>query len=427
MFTRLLQRRTPNVRRASVLSLFAFVSSLSQAQSLTPGQEQKWRAQIRSNFFIPEPLPALEAQTHRRFEPAPGVTAEAVTYSTQLGSRVPAILYLPKPTPKTSSGRIPAFIIVNGHGGDKYCWYSYYAGILYARAGAAVLTYDQAGEGERNEKRRSGTRAHDRIQGDETLARRLAGLMMTDAMQAVSYLASRPEVDAKRIGAAGYSLGSFVLALTGAVELRLRACVLVGGGNLDGPDGYWDNSKPMCQGLPWRSLSFLGDRPAAIYALHAARGPTLIWNGLADTVVAMDKHGEPFFKDLRERTVRLRGKADGVFETGFTSAASHRPYFLTRPVALWLEKQLDFPNWTEASIQSMPETHISEWAQRYGIAMDKLYAAEDREGGTPALGSDVPGYSREDLSVFSPPEWEARKRELILDSWVEAATNAGMR
>jgi hypothetical protein len=47
-------------------------------------------------------------------------------------------------------GRIPAFIVVNGHGGDKYSWYAWFTGITYARAGAAVLTYDQAGEGEQS-------------------------------------------------------------------------------------------------------------------------------------------------------------------------------------------------------------------------------------------------------------------------------------
>ena len=106
---------------------------------------------------------------------------------------------------------------------------------------------------------------------------------MTDVMQAVSYLGSRKEVDSGRIAAAGYSMGSFVLSLTCAVELRLKACVLVGGGNLDGPQGYWDNAKPMCQGTPYRSLAFLGDRAATIYALHASRGATLIYNSLEDT------------------------------------------------------------------------------------------------------------------------------------------------
>ena len=412
---------------------------LSHAESLTAERQESLRVEIRENFFVPDPLPPLDAVTQRRFEPAPGVAAEAVTYATQFGTRVPAILYLPReigrrpsisrgepqPKPKTAAGRIPALIIVNGHGGDKYSWYSYYSGILYARAGAAVLTYDQAGEGERNAERKSGTRTHDRLKGDDVLARHLAGLMITDVMQAVSYLASRPDVDARRIGAAGYSMGSFVLALTGAVEPRLRACVLAGGGNLDGVDGYWDSSKPMCQALPYRSLRFLGDRGAMIYALHASRGPTLIYNGLADSVVAIDKHGEPFFADLRQRTIELHGEADGVFDAGFVAQASHRPYFVTRPVALWLEQHLNMPNWTAESLAAMPTVHIAQWAQKYGVPMDKLYATEDREGGTPALGNDIPGFQREDLSVFAPEQWNSHKQELIFETWVDAARLAG--
>jgi dienelactone hydrolase len=392
------------------------------AQTLTPELAVKWRSQIRTNFFIPDPLPPLEATVHRRFEPAPGVAAEAVTYSSQFGMHIPAILYLPNPLPK---GRIPGFIVINGHGGDKYSWYAFYSGILYARAGAAVLAFDPVGEGERNAARKSGTRAHDRIKGDEVMARRLAGLFMTDVMQAVSYLVSRPEVDPARIGAGGYSLGSFVLALTGAVETRLHACVLSGGGNLDGPDGYWDNSKPMCQGLPYRSLSFLGDRPAAIYALHAARGPALVWNGLADTVVGMEKTPPPFFEDLRRRTLQMRGgNAENLFETGFTPEVSHRPHFVTKPVALWLHKQLAFPNWNEAAIVAMPETHISEWAASTGVFIDKGYASEDREGGIRALGTDVPGYTREELSVFSEDEWQKQKTRLIQEQWEVAARAA---
>src|SRR6185437_12303204 len=126
-------------------------------------------------------------------------------------------------------------------------WYAFYAGVLYARAGAVVLTFDPIGEGERNLQRRSGTRAHDRQVEPEEMARRLGGLLLTDVLQAVSYLAERPEVDPKRIGLVGYSLGSFLVALAGAADVRPKACVLVGGGNLDGPGGYWDSSsKRMC-------------------------------------------------------------------------------------------------------------------------------------------------------------------------------------
>jgi dienelactone hydrolase len=406
------------------ICFFLLSGMLLAADPLSPARVIDLRAQIRANFFVPDPLPVLAARTHRKFTPAPGVKAEAVTYATEFGTRVPAVLYLPD---KPSSSAIPALIVVNGHGGDKYAWYSYYTGVTFARGGIAVLTYDQAGEGERSASRKSGTRDHDKLKGDAVLARRLCGLMLTDVMQAVSYLAARPEVDATRIGAGGYSLGSFVLALAGAVEPRLRACVMVGGGNLDGPGGYWDSSsKTMCQGLPYQSLNFLGDRPAVVYALQAARGPTLIWNGRVDTVVNVPKTQEPFFDDLRTRVIALRGSAGGAFDYGFTDGGSHRPYWLTRPVVLWLERNLGFPAWTEAAIRALPETRIAEWAQRTGVAMDKLYATEEREGGTLAVGNDVPGFARESLSVFTPAEWEKQKPILSFDTWAERARAAGL-
>ncbi len=408
--------------------LFLLVTTaLVHADPLTSARVDELRAQIRKNFFVPDPLPALEPQTHRRFSPASGVVAEAVTFATELGTRVPALLYLPDPLP--AGVKIPAFIVVNGHGGDKYSWYAYYSGIAYARAGAAVLTYDPAGEGERSRTRKSGTREHDALKGDEELARRLCGLMLTDIFQATSYLASRPEVDATRIAAGGYSMGSFVLAIAGAVEPRLRAVDLSGGGNLSGAGDYWErSSKTMCQAQPWHSLEFLGaERGAMIYALHATRGATLIWNGRVDSVVDMPKTQEPFFEDLRARVVKIRGTAQNAFEFGFTEGGSHRPYFVTKPVAVWLERQLHFPNWTEAAVATMPVTHISEWSTKTGFPMDKLYATEEREGGARAIGENVPGIEREQLSVFTPSEWEKEKRTLMFETWVAAARAAEKR
>lgn len=389
----------------------------TRAAPPTPIQEKSWREGIKNALFVTTPAPALSPETHGTFEPEPGVVAERVTYGTQFGLRIPAIVY----RPKSVTGKSPGLIIVNGHGGDKFSWYAFYSGILYARAGAVVVTYDPAGEGERNVQRNSGTRAHDKVEPPTELGQRVGGLMMTDIMQAVSYLSQRPDVDPKRIGAVGYSMGSFVLALTGAVETRLRACVLVGGGNLDGPDGYWDKSKAMCQGTPYRSVSFLGDRPAVLYALHASRGPTLIYNGTEDTTVAIPTYGEAHLRGVRERTAKLRESDQGLFETVFHPGTGHRPYFVTRPVAQWLERQLDFPNWTPAAIEALPETHIAEWAKRNAVPMDPLYSTEHREGGTRALGTNVPALNRDALCVFSAEEWTTRKASMIHESWLREA------
>lgn len=404
------------LRRGLIPGVLLLASVMMGA--VTEARIRQWRTEIRQNLFVPTPLPALNPQQHGVFEPEPGVVAERVTYSTAYGLKIPAILY----RPKTYAGKLPGIVVVNGHGGDKYSWYSFYSGILYARAGVVVLTYDAIGEGERNIRRASETRAHDKLQSPPELAQRLSGLMITDAMQAVSYLRQRPEVDSGRIAAAGYSMGSFVLSLACALDDRLHACVLAGGGSLDGPGEYWDRSKPMCQGIPYESLSFLGDRAAVIYTLHAFRGPTLVYNGLDDEIVRHDPRGpQAFFADLKHRTAVLSGKAEGVFETGFEPGAGHRPYFVTKPVALWLERQLDFPNWTAAAIQQMPVTHISEWAQSNSVEIDKGYATEKREGGAMALGSGVPPLTREQLSVFDEQQWQREQDGLVYEAWLKAA------
>ena len=370
-------------------------------------------AAIRAALFVPDPLPPLQARVHSQFRPDPTVAAERVTYQTAYGLRVPAIVYRPQNPP---AKKLPALIVVNGHGGDKYAWYAFYSGIAYARLGMVVLTYDPIGEGERNNLRKSGARAHDKVQEPkEAMSRRMGGLMMTDVMQAVSYLAARPDVDPKRIAAAGYSMGSFVLGLACAAETRLAACVLAGGGNLDGPGGHWDGSKVMCQGGPYKALGFLGDRPAVLYALHAERGATLVINGRRDTVVNMPKTQEAFFEDLGRRVAGLTGKPH--FEYLFEDDTSHRPYFVTKPAAEWLHRRLALPGWRA----SLPTTHIGEWAAANGVLMDKLYATEEREGGTAAIGTGVPSLGREALSVFSAGEWGSAKLNYVYEVWVDRA------
>ena len=387
--------------------IVALLLSASFAQ--TPADK---RQQIRAALYVPEPLPALDVETYGESEIAPGVIAERVSYATAYGLRVPAIVYRPARKPAA----MPGLIVINGHGGDKYSWYAFYAGILYARAGAVVLTYDPIGEGERNAQRRSGTRQHDRTIEPEEMGRRMGGLMMTDVMQATSYLVQRRDVDPARIAAIGYSMGSFVLGLSCAAEPRVAACVLTGGGNLDGPGGYWDSSgKKMCQAIPYQAMTFLGDRPAELYKLHRN---TLVWNGTADAVVAIQGAGAAFFEDLNRRL------AGHPLTFGFTDGGGHRPYFVTKPAALWLEKQLDLPNWTADSVAAMPETHISEWAAKNHVAMDPQYAGELSEGGTTALATGIPGVPRESLDALPRAKWDAAKENYIYETWVRRAQSS---
>jgi dienelactone hydrolase len=390
-----------------------FQSSL-QLASAQPEGRATLRDKIQQTFHVPNPLPALDVQKHGSVQVEPGIVADRVTYNTQLNMRVPAIVYHPADT----SVKRPAIIIVNGHGGDKYTWYAFYAGILFARAGGVVITYDPIGEGERNSQRKSGTRAHDKYVPPDENGRWMGGLMMTDIRQATGYLLQRSDVDPNRVAMTGYSMGSFVTSWSCAVETRVHACAPVAGAVLDEPGGTLDSSsKKMCQAIPYQSLQFLGDRGPVIFALAAQHAAVLIHNGSADEVVNIPTHGEAFFHDMRDRTAKLLGPdSRKVFEYSFTPDGGHRPYFITRPVAEWFNKQLAFPNWDAISHD---ETHISEWATKNNVPMDKMYATEHREGGAIALGRNIPYIPHDKLNVLPESEWQTQKQNFILETWLE--------
>lgn len=413
--------RISSIKILFTLALFA-QPVLSQTPATTK-QIDAWRQQMHRALFLPEPLPRPEVETYATQEITPGVTIEKISYRTAYGLRVPAVLYRPTERPH---GRMPGIVVVNGHGGDKSSWYAYYTGVLYARAGAVVLTYDPIGEGERNDDHKDFTSQHDRIlESPSTMPARMGGLMVTDAMQAVSTLSARKDVDPHRIAVLGFSMGSFISSLVGAADPRIHALVLVGGGDLDGPGGYWETSHAvMCQSGPYKALASFDDRPAVLFTLNARRGDTFIYNGTNDTVVDIPNHGPDFFNDLHHRVVALNGGEHGVFTTGFDPGASHRPSWIMPIVATWLNKQLQFPNWKGRDIDQLPTTTIREWAAKVNFPLGKSSQREDRDAGIRALDADVPLLTTEQLQVLPRADWDKRKQDFIYATWVQRATAA---
>ena len=156
----------------------------------TDAQFARWREQAKAALFIPKIAPPVAARDFGSFTVMPGVVAHRVTYGTQFGMRVTAIVYHPDHV----SGKLPAVIVVAGHGGSKSTWYEVYAGLLYASAGAVVVTFDPIGEEERNSEHLIDARAHDTVLPGLESPARMGGLMIGDVMGAVSYAASLPEV-----------------------------------------------------------------------------------------------------------------------------------------------------------------------------------------------------------------------------------------
>lgn len=82
------------------------------------------------------------------------------------------------------------------------------------------------------------------------VAQSVAGVVQTvcDVRCAVAWLAARPEVDPERLGIHGTSLGSFVSAVSAAMEPRLKSCsLLIGGGNL--VDNFLKHPNPKAKGV----------------------------------------------------------------------------------------------------------------------------------------------------------------------------------
>ena len=410
------------------------VAALPPASSLSPKQEKarlaKWREQVRAALYIPDQLPRLDEKTWSTFSPMEGVKVDRVTYSTAEGMTVPAIVYYPDPELTKGKGKLPGIVIVNGHGGDKFSWYAMYSGMLFAKAGAVVVTYDPIGEGERNIEKKSRAGAHDKwVSPPLGLARtdwgqRLAGLMQVDVMQAVSYLLSRHDVDSKRIGVAGYSMGGFIVGLTGAIDPRIHAVVISGGGVYDGPGGYFDANPLPCQMPPYKSLLLrLGDRGAVLYALNAERGPLLVMNGAADTVMDIPHHTPAWFDEQRARALALVGPdspaAKNMFTTVVYPGISHRPSWVDRDGVAWLNDQLHFALWDAATIAKEPTTHIGTWVTENHVDEAKSFNREDREAGIDALGEGFPAIKREDLMALPPAMWNREADQLIYESWAE--------
>jgi dienelactone hydrolase len=92
-----------------------------------------------------------------------------------------------------------------------------------------------------NQRRAPGSRAK---LVSTNIVRTLDGIRqgVLDCRCAAAWLATRPEVDADKLGMVGTSLGSFLTALTAANEPRIKnVCILLGGGGL--VDAYYEHPK----------------------------------------------------------------------------------------------------------------------------------------------------------------------------------------
>jgi dienelactone hydrolase len=156
-------------------------------------------------------------------------TIEKVIYESLPGFYVTANLYRPN-----ASGRYPAVLLQAGHTQEGKPENQRIAANL-AMKGFVVLCFDPIGQGERvqtwsrqSNEPLAGWSVPEHILMDaqsQLIGQGLARYFIWDAMRSLDYLASRPEVDSSRIGAAGCSGGGALTTFIGALDPRVKAVV----------------------------------------------------------------------------------------------------------------------------------------------------------------------------------------------------------
>ena len=204
-----------------------------------------------------------------------GAAVMDLSYASPRGGRVAGYLVLPR-----GRGPFPGVLFLHPGQGDRSTFLD--EAIALAGRGIAALTID-------NPEQRTAEGAPRPRPWDAEGARADRARLVVDARRGLDLLAARPEVDSRRLGLVGHSLGSKVGAAVAALDERVTAAALMAGFSAE--TAFWstgDGQAPVAfRGLlgpaqrqafldaiaPYDSIRFLPqDRAeAAPAAVRAAR------------------------------------------------------------------------------------------------------------------------------------------------------------
>lgn len=210
-----------------------------------PSTARAWetqRSQIRTQLWqllgkLP-PRPAqLDVRTVSKTN-ATEYTLEKFEFDNGAGATVPGYFFLPK----NAKGKVPAILYCHWHGGEydngkeellRHEHTPVDPGPTWAAKGYAVLGIDAYCFGERNGLGPGGPSERGSA-GEMTaskfnlwVGRTLWGMILRDDLIALDYLASRPEIDPRKIGVTGISMGATRSWWLMALDDRIKAGVAV--------------------------------------------------------------------------------------------------------------------------------------------------------------------------------------------------------
>jgi dienelactone hydrolase len=200
-------------------------------------QWRAWRKDLRDKVYdllAPWPQPSRLAQEIVRVSDQGDHLREEIVLSSHAHMEIPCFLLRPK-----SAGRPgPAILALHGHGDGKSQVVGLVErktnqgyGLQMVRAGYVVLTFDFFPFGSRKETEHNARDGFE-YSCNSTLIRtllwgyNLLTLNVFDIFRGVEYLATRPEVDANRIGVMGLSYGGTTSMYSAILEPRIKAAVL---------------------------------------------------------------------------------------------------------------------------------------------------------------------------------------------------------
>lgn len=257
----------PEVQRIADRNAYAY-SFLNGRFSSWPAFQTEARAKLLEVLlYRPEPV-APQAEVLERVD-CGEYFRERITFATAPGVRVPAYVLVPK----NLTGPAPAIVDLHSHGGmfvfgkekvvdlgrNHPAMTAYHetnyegrpTATALVRRGYVVITIDACMFGERrvlvDADLKSGwdrakystadvTRLNQVCRGKEsTVVKALTlagatwpGVVFWDDVRTVDYLVTRPEVDPRRIGCQGVSMGGYRALFLAALEPRIRAACVVG-------------------------------------------------------------------------------------------------------------------------------------------------------------------------------------------------------
>jgi hypothetical protein len=201
------------------------------AEIRTPADADRRKARVRAKLLeiiggLPDYRGPLNARVTGRLANS-SYTLEKIIFESLPRYYVTANLYRPN-----QPGRYPAVLMSAGHTTLGKTENHRMAANLAAK-GFVALAYDPVGLGERMQAydRRTGRGiagccANEHLQAGAQsmlIGQSVARYFIWDSMRAIDYLASRPDVDSERIGAAGCSGGGCQTTYVAALDARVKA------------------------------------------------------------------------------------------------------------------------------------------------------------------------------------------------------------